>query len=130
MTTITTTIGNTLTIFFGGIILVKMLMVENCKDCIYCFYSESKGEYLCTQTNETLGWTDTPIPNSCPLEDYKFHVIDGSRILSDENATTEIKRILRELKDSGRENFSILDISSTTNLPPKQINKIIEELRK
>lgn len=56
--------------------------------------------------------------------------IDGYREITDDEAEVEIEAFLRELRDEGAPNFSILDIVACLNLPPEQIDIAIENMRR
>lgn len=58
------------------------------------------------------------------------HVFDMSREVPDGIAEEEIKIFLRKLRDEGAEKFDLLDVVFELNLPPEQIERVIEKLRR
>lgn len=56
--------------------------------------------------------------------------IDGYREISDEEAEIEIEKFLRELRDEGAPDFTALDIIAGLNLPPDQVDQVIENMRR
>ena len=71
------------------------------------------------------------IPKECPLPPYQTNIVcDMSRELPDYYAEIEILEFLRKGRDSGEKEFDVLDLIFATNLPPEQINRILEKLQK
>lgn len=64
------------------------------------------------------------------LHDRSTPIYDMCNDIPDEIAETKIKGFLGKLKDEGIEQFDILDIIFEFNLPPEQIERIVNGLLK
>jgi len=124
----------------------KQLEIDKCSECKHfgavdvddydftdaCFYY-AKIAPLEEDISEHIINIEDPetIFERCPLPPYQTNIVcDMSRDIPDYYAEIEILEFLRKGRDSGKKEFDIIDLIFSTNLPPEQINRILEKLMK
>lgn len=115
----------------------KQLEIDACYQCKYfqndhCYYFEDRNPiYEEDELNIFPIKNPETIAPHCPLPPYQTNIVcDMSRDIPDYYAEIEILEFLRKGRDSGEKEFDVLDLIFATNLPPEQINRILEKLQK
>ncbi len=73
---------------------------------------------------------DNEIEKRIDFVESQYECIDMCRDVTDEEALSEIKSYLRGLKDEGVSEIDMFDIVVEFNLPPEQIERVMEKIRR